>query len=235
MIGAGKKRQHNRGCGGRESDDGQQDCYWFLAGHAADVQPRGLVLQLDHGCEEQQVRDEVGDDGHADEDVVGSAHRCSCLPEDCDEDAGGAVDGDGHPWGPIARVDGAEDGRKVVVDAGDKGKARCGGEIGGSGADGVYAHEQRYRNQNPAQAETSAKRMHSIHEALQSADCIAGKRDEKSSGSADVAGGDDDSADQDRPGNCLPRILDFVAHGAAGFDPAECKEDSGPEDGVIDR
>jgi len=183
-------------------------------------------LQLDHGGEEQQVGDEVGDDGHADENVVGAAHGCSCLPEDCDEDAGCAVDGDGYPRSAVARVNGAEDGRKIVIDACDEGEARCGGEICGGRSYAVDADEQGDGDQDPAEPEAIAEGMHSIDEALKAAYRVAGECDEESAGSADVAGGDYDSPDQDGPGDRAAGVLDFISHGAAGFDSAESEEDS---------
>ena len=40
---------------------------------------------------------------------------------------------------------------------------------------------------------------------------------------------------QNRPRNHAARILDFVAHGAAGFNAAERKEYARPEDGILQR
>ena len=118
--------------------------------HATPYQP-------DECGEEQQVGNEHGDDRHADEHVVRAADRGAGLAKDGDEDAGKTVDGDGDPWRSVARMDVAEGGREIAVDAGDKRQPRGGGEIAGCSADALRATSSGEERSEPWDAETSAE------------------------------------------------------------------------------
>lgn len=113
-----------------------------------------------------------------------------------------------------------------MIDSGNEGKTRGGGEVRGGRSDCVDSDEEGCWNQDPSEAETIGERVQSVDKALEPAHRIGGQGDEKRGGSSDVACGDYDSADQDRPGNCFARVLDLVAHCAARFDSAEGKEDA---------
>ena len=132
-------------------------------------------------------------------------------------------------------MDGTEDGRQIVVDSCYEGQARSRRQIRCGGAYGVYADQQCDWQQHPSQTEPLTQCVQAIHESLQTAYGTTGQGDEQSGGSADVSSRDDNSAHQNRPGNGPSRVLDFVAHGAAGFNAAKREEDPRPEHGIIKR
>src|ERR1019366_3432629 len=221
--------------GAEESKGGKCDGDRLASRHAARTGRDGPALQADHGGEDEEKRQQRRENGHADQDVVGSAHRGAGLAERGDKNSRRSQCGDGYPWSSIARVYPAKRGWKIVMDADDKGKARIRGEIGRRSANRVEPNQQRYGDEQPAESEMSAELADSADKAVRAADGLGRQRNHQRSSSADVADGEDAAADEDCPGNCAPGILNFVAHGGTGLNAGVGQADSGPEHGVADR
>ena len=45
------------------------------------LRPGGFLLQLNHRAKYEEKRNEVGDDSHAHQDIVGPFHVCACLAQ----------------------------------------------------------------------------------------------------------------------------------------------------------
>jgi len=83
LVLSGDHGEDDGQAGAEESNDGQCDGDGATSGDAYDVRAGGTVLdsalEADHRCEEEKIGNEVGDDRHADEDVIGSADRGAGL------------------------------------------------------------------------------------------------------------------------------------------------------------
>jgi len=126
LVFSGDHGQDNGQAGREESDDGEGGGDGAASGDADDFGRGWAVLQADHRGEEKQIRDEVGDDRHRYQNVIGSADGGAGLAEEGDDHAGGSVGGDGDPWSFEAGMDVSEDGREITINASYKWQARCG-------------------------------------------------------------------------------------------------------------
>jgi|SRR5580692_350937 len=93
------------------------------------------VLEADHGGEEEHEGDHGDDYGDGDEDVIGAGDGRASLAEKDEEDAEESLAEDGDPGSFEARVQFAEGGGEITVEAGDERETRSGGEVGSGGAD----------------------------------------------------------------------------------------------------
>ena len=98
------QRQGNRQRRGQESNGRDQLRHGCSSRYANHVRPRRFALQLDHGREQIQIRNEIGDHAHADQNVVGAFHAGARLPQKDENDAEDELRQQRDPWRLPARM-----------------------------------------------------------------------------------------------------------------------------------
>src|SRR3954453_21519831 len=81
LVGRGNQRENNADRRGEKSNTAQDRPCPAASGHSDRLFRRGLALQPDHRRKHQQVGNEVADNGHAYQHIVGPLHRRPRLPE----------------------------------------------------------------------------------------------------------------------------------------------------------
>ena len=138
---------------------GKHESDWPSARYPDHFGPGGFSLKPEHRSKHKQVRNEVGDDRHADQHVVGSFHAGACLAEEdeCrrdprlgqEADVGRAVPGMQPP----------ECGRQETVDSGHERQPATGSKPGACLAEPADNNESAMAT--PASSRPSRRRWRS--------------------------------------------------------------------------
>src|ERR1700733_15869162 len=118
----------------------------------------------------------------------------------------------------VFRMDFAEPGGHVGIEASDEWDARGAGEPGRADSGDAEAEEQRERGNDPRCVDPRSHAADRLHDALQDADVALADSDQKREGCADVKESREDAAPCDRAGQNFLRIFNFVAHDGGEFE-----------------
>src|SRR5580704_4475091 len=123
----------------------------------------------------------------------------------------------------VFRMDFAEPGGHVGIEASDEWDARGAGEPGRADSGDAEAEEQRERGNDPRCVDPRSHAADRLHDALQDADVALADRDKECQRCADVEKSGENTAPCDSTGQDFLRILNFVAHDGSEFETDEAE------------
>src|ERR1019366_445703 len=124
----------------------------------------------------------------------------------------------------VARMNLAEPGGHVGIEAGDEGNAGGAAHPGGTDAGDGEAEHERERHRNPGGSDAAGHVADGLHDSLKHVDVLADGDQERERGT-DIESAGKDSAPGYRAGKRAAGILDFVSHDGGEFKADQTEAD----------
>src|SRR5262249_38170147 len=138
-----------------------------------------------------------------------------------------------NPWGFPTRMEGAKDRWEMAINPGNEGQTGAGSDESPGGSEVADHDEKSHDGDNGFPVNFVRGNEDRLHQALQIANFGRRQGYQNADGPNNVAEGDSDPGNEQRPRDRATRVLDFISHEGSGFASVEGVDQRAPENHVL--